>query len=60
MLWQSIVIRKRKVQSPFYVSEKTNDLVQVFFYQKNFYKKMSLKNPKNLKKVLRQSPASDA
>ena len=30
------------------------------FYKKNFYKKMSLKIPQNLKKMLRKSPASNA
>ena len=34
--------------------------VHVFFYKKNFYKKMSLKRPKNIKKMLRKSPASTA
>ena len=31
-----------------------------FFYKKNFYKKMSLKIPKNLKKLLRKSTASNS
>ena len=30
-----------------------------FFYKKHFYEKMSLKNLKNLRKMLRKSPASD-
>ena len=30
-----------------------------FFYKKNFYKKMALKNPKNFKKMLRKSSASN-
>ena len=29
------------------------------FYKKNFYKNTSLKNPQNLKKMLRKSPASN-
>ena len=32
----------------------------LFFNKKNFYKKMSLKNPKNLKKMLWKSPALNA
>ena len=32
----------------------------LFFYKKNVYKKMSLKTPQNLKKMLRRSPASNA
>ena len=31
-----------------------------FFYKKNFYKKMSLKTPPNLQKMLRKSPAPNA
>ena len=31
-----------------------------FFYEKNFYKKMSKKTPQNLKKMLRESPALNA
>ena len=34
-------------------------LIYVFFCKENFYKKMSLKNPKNFKKMLRKSPASN-
>ena len=30
-----------------------------FFIRKIFYKKMSLKNPKNLKKMSRKSPGSN-
>ena len=30
------------------------------FFKKTFFKKMSLKNPQNLKKMLRKFPASDA
>ena len=37
-----------------------NSLIKyTFFTKKIFYKKMSLKNPKNLKKMLRKSPASN-
>ena len=31
-----------------------------FFYKKNVYKKISLKNYKTLRKLLRKSPASNA
>ena len=34
--------------------------IYTFFHKKNCYKKKSLKKPKNLKKVLRKSPASNA
>ena len=31
----------------------------IFLYKKHFYKKLSLKNPHNLKKMLRKSPVSN-
>ena len=34
--------------------------VTLLFYKKSFYKKMSLKTPQNLKKMLRASPASNS
>ena len=37
-----------------------DDTITHFFYKKNFCKKMSLKKPKNLKKMLGKSPASNA
>ena len=41
-----------------YVQNK--NLKTGFFYMKNYYKKMSLKNSKTYKKMLRKSPASNA
>ena len=51
-----------KITSGYFAQKtmRTSTLVHVFLYKKNFYTTMSLKNPKNLRKMLRKSPAWNA
>ena len=51
--------QRKRTNCPKFFSKATKKYTRLF-YKKHFYKKMSLKKSKNLKKMLRKSPASNA